>query len=270
MRGRKPLIAGLAILAIYLIVAVFANYLTPFDMTQRSAPHLAPSAEHFLGTNDIGQDIFSELLIGTRQSLLVGFVAASIGLLIGAAFGIFAGWSGGALDRILTAICSFFMTIPFFPLVIVLSALIGGGALTPAIILGLLGWPETARILRSQTIALREKQYILDIRAMGAKNSYILSRHVFRQLVPMSAYRFILSFRAGILAEATLSFLGLGSPTQQSWGNMLFFAQARHAFLTGAWRWWVLPPGLALSGLVFALLLISYYFEETSDPRLRK
>jgi len=268
MRRRRSLVAGLAILAVYVALAVFAPYIAPYDMAQRVVPHLPPSPEHLLGTNDIGQDIFSELLIGARQSLLVGFVAASISLAIGAAFGVFAGWSGGALDRLLSAVCSFFMTIPFFPLVIVLSALIGGGALTPAIILGFLGWPETARILRSQTIALREKQYILDIRAMGAKNSYILTRHVFRQLVPMSAYRFILSFRSGILAEATLSFLGLGSPTLQSWGNMLFFAQARHAFLTGAWRWWVLPPGLALSGLVFALLLVSYYFEEISDPRL--
>jgi len=269
MHSKKTLYAGCILFAAYIVVAVFAPLIAPFDaFADRGTPYLPPSSVHILGTNDVGQDIFSELLVGARQSLLVGLTAAAISLGIGVVFGVSAGWFGRVVDGVLSAICSFFITIPFFPLVILLSALIGGGALTPAIILGLLGWPETARILRAQTYTIRERQYILDIRAMGAKNGYILTRHVLRELVPMGAYRFILSFRAGVLAEATLSFLGLGSPIAKSWGNMLYYAQARNAFLTGTWRWWVLPPGLALAGLVFALLLVSYYFEEASDPRL--
>lgn len=268
-KNKKILVAGCILLSIYILTALFAPILAPFDATSdRDTPYLPPSKVHLLGTNDIGQDIFSELIVGTRLSLLVGVTAASISLFIGLIFGVTAGWFGGVADHILSAICSFFIAIPFFPLVILLSALIKGGPLTSAIILGLLGWPETARILRSQTTQLRERQYVLDIRAMGAGNAYILKRHVLRELLPMAAYRFILSFRSGILAESTLSFLGLGSPTAKSWGNMLYYAQARNAFLTGTWKWWVLPPGFAVAFLVFALLLISYSFEEVSDPRL--
>jgi len=267
--GKKVLVAGCVILAVYAVIAVFAPVIAPYDAyADRALPYLPPSPSHLLGTNDIGQDILSELIAGARQSLIIGLIAAAISLSIGAVVGILAGWFGGIVDSALSAICSFFMTIPFFPLVILLSALIGAGALTPAIILGFLGWPEAARVLRAQTLALRQRQYILDIRAMGAGSLHILTRHVLRELLPICTYRFILAFRSGVLAEATLSFLGLGSPIAKSWGNMLYYAQARNAFVTGTWKWWAIPPGLALAVLVFALLLVSYYFEETSDPRL--
>lgn len=269
--NKKTLLIGCVIFVLYIIIAIAAPVIVPHDpIRDRVQPHVPPSATHILGTNDIGGDIFSELLIGTRQSLLIGFTAAVISLIIGVLFGVMAGWFGGWLDECLTAITSLCITIPFFPLVIVISALVRGGSLTPAVILGLLSWPETARILRSQTIAIRERQYIQDIRAMGAGSYYTLTRHVLRALVPMAAYRFILAFRAGVLAETTLSFLGLGSPQVISWGNMLYFAQARNAFLTGQWLWWVLPPGIALMGLVFALLLVSYYFEQAADPGLER
>jgi len=267
---KRYLIIGCAIFAVYVIAAIFAPALAPFDpMSDRAAPHLPPSRTHLLGTNDIGRDIFSELLIGTRRSLIIGFLAAGIALTAGAAVGIISGvLHGSVIDGILRAVSSFFMTVPFFPLVIVLSALVVGGAYTPAVILGLLGWPETSRLLRAQTISLLSQQYIQDIRAMGASRGYLLMRHVPRELFPLASARFILAFRAGVLAESTLSFLGLGAPTALSWGNMLYFAQARHAFLTGAWRWWVLPPGFVLAVLVFALFLMGYYFEEAANPRL--
>ena len=269
MRNKKIMLAGLAILLVYILTAIFAPAIAPYDAVKdRDAPYLTPSGEHLLGTNDIGQDIFSELIMGARSSLLVGLTAGVISIVIGIVFGVLAGWFGGILDSVLSAVCSFFITVPFFPLVILLSALIRGGPLTSAVILGILGWPEIARVLRAQTISLRGRQYILDIRAMGAGNQYILTRHILRELTPMAAYRFILSFRSGILAESTLSFLGLGSPLSKSWGNILYYAQAKNAFLTGAWKWWVLPPGLAIAGLVFALLLVSYHLEGISDPRI--
>ena len=271
MRSKKMAIFGMVILIFYVLVALFAPLLAPFDVSVAGTePYLPPSSTHLLGTNDVGQDIFSELLIGTRLSLMVGFTAAIISSVIACIFGILAGWLGGIYEHALSAICAFFITIPFFPLVIVLSALIKGGPLTTAIILGLLSWPETARILRAQTIHLKDHQYIQDIKAMGAKNLYILSRHVIRELFPMIIYRFILRFRAAILAEAALSFLGLGSPVAKSWGNMLYYAQAKNAFLTDAWLWWLLPPGIALVILVFALVMISYYFEELSNPLISK
>jgi ABC-type dipeptide/oligopeptide/nickel transport system permease subunit len=262
---------GAAILAVYGAIAVFAPILAPFDPSDyKTQPFLPPDSIHLLGANDIGQDIFSELIAGTRLSLLVGFVAGAVSITIGILFGVTAGWFGGLLDQVLSAVCAFFITLPFFPLVIVISALIKGGTLTSAIILGLLGWTETARVLRAQTVLLRSQQYIQDIRAMGAGNGYILLKHILRALFPMVAYRFILRFRSGILAESALSFLGLGSPIAKSWGTMLYYAQARNAFIIGAWKWWILPPGLALTGLVCALVMIGYYFEEKSDPRIAK
>ena len=271
MRSKNMAIVGGVILSFYVVVALLAPIIAPFDVSVAGTePYLPPSSNHLLGTNDIGQDIFSELLMGTRLSLLVGFTAAAISIIIACIFGVLAGWLGGVFEHILSAICAFFITIPFFPLLIVLSALIQGGPLTTAIILGLLGWPETARILRAQTIHLKEHQYIQDIKAMGAKNIYILTKHILRELFPMIIYRFILRFRSAILAEAALSFLGFGSPVAKSWGNMLFYAQAKNAFLTDAWLWWLLPPGIALVILVFALVMISYYFEELSNPLISK
>lgn len=271
MRSKRFARAGAALLSLYIITALFAPRLSPFDSSAyKTEAFLPPGGVHILGTNDIGQDIFSELLIGARVSLLVGFVAGVISIGLGVLFGVTAGWFGGALDQGLSAVCVFFVTLPFFPLVIVIAGLMKGGPLTQAVILGLLGWTEIARVLRSQTLLIRSRNYVEDIRAMGAGNGYIISKYILRGLFPMIAYRFILRFRSGILAESALSFLGLGSPVAKSWGNMLYYAQARNAFVIGAWKWWVLPPGLALTGLICALVMIGYYFEEKSDPRIAK
>ena len=130
-----------------------------------------------------------------------------------------------------------------------------------AVILGVLSWPETARVLRAQTIQIRARDYLQSIRAMGAGDWYILTRHVLRELLPLVLYQAVLRVKSGILMESSMSFLGLGNPLVKSWGSMIFYAQSRNALITGAWVWWVIPPGLCICLVCLTLMMISYSLE---------
>lgn len=260
---------GWAILIIMAAVALLAPALAPYDpYATVGEPYLAPSGAHLLGTNDIGQDIFSELLYGTRTSLAVGFLSAAISIVLGAVIGMAAGWFGGFIDRVLMKLTAFFMTIPFLPAVIILSAFTRPGIWTTSWILGLTSWSATARIVRSETMAVKNKDYVLTIRAMGAGSGYLLARHVVKEILPLLLYRAAARVKSGILAESSLSFLGLGSAVQKSWGAMIYYAQAKNALLTDAWLWWILPPGLCIALLSCALVMISYSAEGKLDRRL--
>lgn len=260
---------GFALFLLMLAVAVLAPWIAPYNPHQPSgSPFLTPSSAHLLGTNDIGQDIFSELIYGTRTSLIIGFLSAGISVFIGTAVGMAAGWFGGWVDRILMKVTAFFMTIPFLPAVIILSAFTKPGFLTTALILGGMSWSATARIVRSETIAIRRKEYIQVILAMHAGSWYILTRHVCKEILPLILYRAIGRVKAGILAESSLSFLGLGSTVQKSWGTMIYYAQEKSALLTNAWLWWIVPPGLCIALICCALVMMSYYAEEFTDKRL--
>lgn len=267
--SRRIAAVGWGILIIMTAIAVFAPWLAPYDpYTDMSAIYLKPSAEHLLGTNDIGQDIFSELLYGTRASLTVGFLSATISIAIGSTVGMISGWYGGKVDRFLMKITAFFMTIPFLPSVIILSAFTKPGCVTTSLILGVMSWPGTARIVRSQIFGIKNKEYIQTIRAMGASNYYILTRHILKELLPFLIYQASVRVRAGILSESSLSFLGLGSPVVKSWGTIIYYAQAKNALLTDTWIWWILPPGICIILISCALTMISYDTEEKMDRRL--
>ncbi len=260
---------GLALFLLMIALAVLAPWIAPYDPYQPSGyPFLTPSSAHLLGTNDIGQDIFSELIYGTRTSLTIGFLSAGISILIGTFVGMAAGWFGGWVDRILMKVTAFFMTIPFLPAVIILSAFTKPGFLTTSLILGVMSWSGTARIVRSETIAIRRKEYVQTILAMNAGSWYILTRHVCKEILPLILYRAIGRVKAGILAESSLSFLGLGSTVQKSWGTMIYYAQEKNALLTNAWLWWIIPPGLCIALISCALVMMSYYAEEFTDKRL--
>lgn len=260
---------GIALLALIVLVAVLAPQLAPYD-PHKSAPenYQAPSAAHWLGTNDIGQDIFSELLFGARTSLMIGFLSVLISIALGTLIGMLAGWYEGGVDRWLMKLTAFFMTIPYLPAVIILSAFTRPGILTTSVILGIMSWPGTARIVRSETMSLKKRDYIQVCRAMGASGAYLLCRHILRELMPLVMYRAAARVKAGILGESSLSFLGLGSAAQKSWGTMLYYAQAKSALLTRAWIWWVLPPGLCIALVSCALSMISYGAEARLDRRM--
>lgn len=267
--GRLAGRIGLGLFGGIVLLAFLAPVLAPYDPYAGGAEaYLPPGPAHWLGTNDIGQDIFSELLYGARTSLATGLLAAAIALSIGAAAGMLSGWYGGWTDRLVTKVTAFFLTIPYIPAVILLSVFIRPGIVGTASVLGVMSWAGTARVVRTQTLAIREKDYIQIVKAMGASDGYLLRRHVVRELLPWLLYQGVLRVKAGILSEASLSFLGLGSAARKSWGTMIYYAQAKNALLTGAWVWWIVPPGLCIVLVSCALALISYGAEERMDGRL--
>ena len=259
---------GLALLAVLMLTAVFAPQIAPYSpYAQTGAPFEAPSRAHLLGANDVGQDILSELIYGTRNSLLVGFTSAAVAMTIGVLVGVLSGWYGGRVDRLLSKATSFFMTVPFLPSVIILSTFSDSSVLSMSIILGALSWTGVARVLRSATMQIRSSAYVRIIKGMGASDGYILTHHVLRELLPLIAYRVVTRVKSGILSESTMSFLGLGNPVAKSWGSIIYYAQAKNALLTGAWVWWIVPPGLCICLVSLSLMLIGYSIESPSDRR---
>jgi peptide/nickel transport system permease protein len=260
---------GLAILLIFAILAVFAPVIAPHDPFTPGKPFLPPGPEHLLGTNDIGQDIFSELLYGARISLLIGFLAAFISLVMGTLVGIAAGYRGGFTDEALMSLTDVMLTIPGLPLLIILAAYLKPGFWNIMLIIGLLWWAGTARVVRAQVLTIREAGYVEVSRIMGAKDRWVMGKHILPNVMPIVLAKFILTVAGAMLTEASLSFLGLGDPVTKSWGMMLPFAFSRGGFLNGLW-WWYLPPGLCIALCVLGFTLLSFSFEEKTDPRLRR
>lgn len=250
--------------------AIFASQISPYDPTERvGRPFEMPSATHRLGTNDIGQDILSELIHGTRVSLTVGVAAALIAMIIGTTVGLVAGYFT-RVGSILMRIVDIILVLPFLPLLILLAAYLGRSLLNTVIIIGFLIWAGTARVIRSQVLTLVNHDYVLAARATGATHRHILWRHLLPQVLLLAVGQFVEATSGAILLEAALSFLGLGDPLQKSWGTILYWAQVRGAFLTPAWLWWVLPPGLLIVSAALGFALIGFALEQTINPRLRQ
>ena len=261
---------GTIILAIMIFVALFGPALAPFDPTKVTGrPFAPPSVEHWLGTNDIGQDIFSEILWGTRISLMIGLIAASAAILVGTTVGVVAALAGGWLENLLMRITDIVLIIPFIPLAIVLAAFLGPSVWNTAAVIAMVIWARPARVVRSQALSICNLTFVEAAHSLGGRFSHILLRHVLPGVVPLALSQFILATSGAILTEASLAFLGLGDPIQKSWGTILFYAQARGAFLNGSWPWWVIPPGLLISVTVLAFVLIGRSLEEVLMPRLR-
>lgn len=262
--------AGVGILLIgsLILMAVFAPQLSPYDPTERvAAPFTPPSDAHPLGTNDIGQDILSELIYGARVSLVIGVTAATVTLLIGTIVGLLAGYYT-RLGSVLMRIVDIVLVLPFLPLLIMLAAYLGRSMWNTVIIIGLLSWAGTARVIRSQVLGLAKQDYVLSARAVGATNAHIILRHILPLVLLLAVGQFVQATSSAILLEAALSFLGLGDPLQKSWGTILYWAQVRGAFLTPAWRWWVLPPGLLIAAASLGFALIGFALEQRINPRL--
>ena len=270
--SRLPRILGLAggvIVGALLFTAVLAPWLAPYDPAERvAAPFLPPSAEHLLGANDVGQDLLSEIIFGARVSLSVGIVAAAVALLIGTTVGVLAGYYPRRLGAALMRGVDVILILPFLPLLIVLAAYLGRSLLNTILVIAVLIWAEPARIIRSQVLSLRTREYVLAARSMGAPDRWTILRHVVPRTALLATGSFVRAVSGAILLEAALSFLGLGDPIQKSWGSTLFWAQTRGAFLTPAWKWWVLPPGLLIMLASLGFALIAFSLEERINPRL--
>ena len=251
---------------------LLAPWLSPFDPYAPSRPTIediydSPSAEHPLGTDDGGEDVLSGLVYGARVSLLVGFSAAFISLFIGGVIGLVAGYRGGRTGNLLMRFTDFFLVIPGLALQIVIVAIVGQSLRNIILVIGALGWTTTARLVRAQTLTVRERKFVLRARAVGGSDFYILRRHVLPQVIPLMLANTVLVISLAILSESTLAFIGLGDPTLISWGQMLNFAFSRGAVSAGAW-WALIPPGMAIVFVVLATTLLGNALEEQFNPRL--
>ncbi|MCM3598148.1 ABC transporter permease [Metabacillus idriensis] len=262
---------GLWLLIIFLLIALLAPIIAPFDPTERVGPPFSkPNGQFLLGTNDVGQDILSELLYGTRISLLIGVIAAFISILLGCIVGVISGYFGGKIDSFFMRLVDLVLVIPFLPLMILLAAFIGPSFWNIVLVISLLTWASPARVIRSQVLTLKTKGYVEAAKSIGTNIKVILIRHILPGVIPIALSQFVLAASNSILTEASLSFLGLGDPFTKSWGTILYYAQARGAFLTDAWIWWVLPPGVLITTLVIGFAFTGYSLEEILNPRLRK
>lgn len=261
--------AGAFFIAGFVLTAIFAPLLSPYDPAARiGRPFARPSAEHWLGTNDIGQDILSELIYGTRISLVVGVTAGFVTVFIGVTVGLMAGYFP-RLGSLLMRFTDIILILPFLPLLIILSAYLGRSIFNTILIIGLLVWAGTARVIRGQVLVITQQDYVTAARGMGAKHGHIILRHILPQVMLLAIGEFVQATSQAILLEAALSFLGLGDPTQKSWGTILYWAQVRGAFLSPAWVWWVLPPGLLISMATLGFALVGFALEQVVNPRLR-
>jgi len=266
------LTGGLALLSFFLILALSAPFLAPYDPNALvGAPLEPPSRYHLLGTNDIGQDIFSEWLYGARLSLFIalatGFGAAGVGLFLG----VVAGYQGGALDRFISRLVDFFLVIPDLPLIILLAVFLRPRVTNIVLVLIFLSWPMGTRILRAQTAVLKKRPHVEAARLFGFGPFYIVSRHLLPELLPLFISLVALQAAHGLTTEAGLAFLGLGDPTAKSWGMMIRHALSyRGIYLTRTWLWWLLPPGFSIALLVLAFSLIGQSLEKWAHPHLRR
>jgi peptide/nickel transport system permease protein len=269
-RQRPAMIGGLLLAAIVL-VAVLAPVIAPAgpraDAGTEGVVFEPPSAEHPLGTDDVGGDVLSELVYGARISLVVGFASTLIAMLVGALVGVLAGYFGRWIDTVLMRITDYFLVLPDLALMIVLAAVFGPSLRNIILVIGLLRWTATARVVRSQVRSVRERTFVKRAHSMGAGDLYVLRRHVLPQIGTLLMASTVLTIAIAIFNETSLSFLGLGDPTAVSWGTMLHFAFSSAAISAGAW-WFVVPPGVAVILVVLACSLLGQAIEDSLNPRL--
>jgi len=250
------------------LLALFPDWFAPYDPRERvGRPLERPGGEFLLGTNDIGQDLLSELIWGTRVSLVTGVTVGVLAVLIGVVVGLIGAASRGWPGRVAMRLADLALVLPFFPLVLLLGAYVGGGQLAVVLLLAALLWAGPARVIRARAVTVLQEPYIDAAVVAGGGRGHILFYHVWPAVRDIVAVQFLFVASAAILAEAGLSFLGLGDPTQKSWGTMLFFARASGAALGDAWLWWVLPTGLLITATVLSLVLIFYGLEPRFNPR---
>ncbi len=267
-RNRKATL-GLSILLIFIVLALLAPVLAPGDpMEFVDRPHLKPSAEHLFGTNGQGQDVFAQVIWGAQKTLTVAFAVGIATTVIGTTAGMAAGYFGGAIDETLSLITNLFLIIPGLPLMVVIAAFLRPGPVTRIFVLTLTGWAWPARVIRAQTLSLREKDFVSAAMVSGERSARIIFTEVLPNMTSLITSGAIGSTTYALGASIALEFLGLGNVSQASWGVILFWAQNNAALLTGAW-WTFVPVGLCMALVAFALALLNYSIDEITNPRLR-
>jgi peptide/nickel transport system permease protein len=268
-RNRKAL-AGLVLLVFFLVLAVFPGQIAPHDpLAQIYDPALGPSAKHWFGTTAYGQDVLSQLIWSTRESVVIAFLVGGLATVLAVLVGVSAAYLGGVADGVLSLITDVILVIPIFPLIIVIAAYEkNSGLLTLAVVLGALGWSYGARQLRSQTLSLRTREFLEAARVRGERRLYIIVFEILPTMTSLIVATFLGAALYAVLFAAGLQFIGLGNPNSQSWGTMLYWAENNEA-LGANMVLWAIMPGICVAALGAAFALLNYAFDEISNPALR-
>jgi peptide/nickel transport system permease protein len=273
-RRSRPGMVGLAVLVVFVVVALAAPLIADEEglravSTTANDPWASPGEFGPLGTDKLGRSIWTQLVWGSRISLLVGLAATVLAALIGMVVGIAAGFYGRRVGAVLMRLTEWFLVIPFLPLAIVLAAVLGPSIRNIILVIGITSWPSMARLVRAQVLTLKERLYVDRSRALGASQAHLMVRHILPNVSGLILANTTLTVPIAILSETTLSFLGFGDPSRASWGKMLEEAFAQGALSEQAW-WWYVPPGVAIVLVVLAFTLCGRALEEILDPRLRE
>jgi peptide/nickel transport system permease protein len=265
-------IVGLIILAVFIAVAIFAIFAdkSGTKITEATGPRLAaPSLQYPFGTDDQGRSVLTLTIQGAKVSLLVGLTSTAITMVIGAGVGLVAGFRGGWIDILLMRITDWGLVIPWLVLAISLASIFGQSLFIIILVIGLTTWPSTARLVRAQTLSVKERPYVERARALGAGNWHLITRHILPNVMPVIMANTVLIVAIAILSETALSFLGLGDPFSISWGQILEQANNGAASSQGAW-WWLGAPGVCIVLVVLAFTMIGFALDQIINPRLRE
>lgn len=261
---------GVAIIVFFVMLAMFAPVIAPYQPNVTvGLPYEPPSKAHLLGTDRLGRDILSQVIYGTRLSLLIGVSTGLLMTLISTSIGMMAGYYGGVTDRILSTLIDIFLVIPGLPLMIVIGSYlrIRGPAIV-ILVIALTSWGSGARIIRSQVLSLKNREFVTAAKIVGERDFNIIFREIFPNMLSLIASIFFSSVLYAIIGEASLSFLGLSDVSKTSWGTILYWAQSANALLNGMW-YWVLAPGVCIGALGTAFALLSFSIDEITNPKLR-
>ena len=269
--ANKKIAVGLGIVVFFILIALLAPFLTPYQPDAfSSAVALPPSLAHPLGTTRHGEDVFAQLVYGARISLLVGFCAAIGSTILQVLFGLTAGYFGGLVDDILSLLINVFLVLPGLPLAIVVASFAPiGSNVVLALILLFTSWAYGARVLRSQTLSLRERDFVASARSSGEWAWRIIFSEIMPNEIALVASNFVTTFVYTVGAQVALEFLGLGDVSKSSWGVMLYWAQLDQALLVGQW-WRFIPPGLCVALLCAGLTLVNFGIDELANPSLHR
>ncbi len=263
-------VTGVVVIGFFLVIAVIGEWIAPYDPSARSKDLLeSPSARHWFGTTHLGQDIFSQVVVGTRSVMLVGLAAGIVATILAVIVGVTSGYLGGTPGEGLSALSNVFLVIPALPLIIIIgSAVPTGGDILVAVIIGFTSWAWGARVLRAQTLSLRGREYVEAARATGESTWRIIFFEILPNLTAVIASSFVGTVIFAVMSEITLAFVGVSGLSNWNWGTILFWAQSQQALAQGAW-WWFVPAGLAIAILGTALSLLNFGIDEFVSPRLR-
>ena len=269
MTTSRKVAVGSAIVGFFIVVGLFGPFFMTFNPNATSHLFIAPpSASHLLGTTVVGEDIFSQLIYGTRTSVFWGLGTGLLLTLLSVVVGLVGGYFGGWIDDVLTLLTNITLVLPALPLAIVLAAYFPRGPLTISLVILFTNWAWQARVLRSQTLSLRNREFVMAARASGEHTWRIIFFEIFPNELGLVVAGFVSTTIFVVLTWAALEFLGLGDGTIPSWGDMLYWAQQAGALGGGLW-WWFIPPGACIAILGAGLSLINFGIDEIADPRLR-